>query len=104
RVRIPGGQLSGLFQATRAQQVYRHRVFRGRREHPVDAGVGWIGRDTGAERASVAHDDPDADRTLLRPPVGNDVRDGRIVRIDRLDQAEPVRVLCLHFEAVARVV
>jgi hypothetical protein len=73
-------------------------VRRRRRQHPVDDGVGWIGRNI------VAHDDPDADPTFLRLPVGDGVGDGRIVGIDRLDQAEPVGVLCLHFEDVARVV
>jgi hypothetical protein len=37
-------------------------------------------------------------------PVGDDIGDGRVVRIDRFDQAEPARVLRLHFEGVARVV
>jgi hypothetical protein len=55
-------------------------MLRGRRQNPVDAGVGWIGRDV------VAHDDPDADGTILPLPVGDDVGDGRIVRIDRFDQ------------------
>ena len=87
-----GRQLSGLFQSTREQQVHRHRILGRCRQRSVDAGVGRIGRDI------VAHDYPDADRTLLHLPVGNDVGDGRIVRIDRFDQAEPVRVLRLDFE------
>ena len=48
------------FQPARAQQVHRHRVLRGRRQHPVDAGVGRIGRNI------VAHDDPDAKTAIMQ--------------------------------------
>jgi TolB-like protein len=59
-------------------------------------GVGGIGRDI------VPHEDPDGDHAFLHLPVGDALGDGSIVRIDRLHEAEPVRVLCLDFENVAR--
>src|ERR1700722_5052408 len=52
----------------------------------------------------MAQEDADADRARRLLPLGDDIRHRRIVRVDRLDDAELAGMRPLHLHGVARVV
>src|SRR3984893_3859053 len=81
-----------------AQHVDRKVVPNRCAQDPVEARVARI-----ASRL-LRHHDPDADRARRSLPVGDDVGDGRIIWIDRLDEGEPAGMSPLHFHRIARVV
>ena len=58
----------------------------------------------GARVASFVHHDANADRARRLLPVGDHVGYRRIVRVERLDDREPIGMRLLHFHRIARVV
>src|SRR5262245_44447503 len=52
----------------------------------------------------LCHHDADGDRARCLLPVGNDIANGWIVWVDRLDDREPTRMSPLHFDCITRVV
>jgi hypothetical protein len=80
------------------QDVDRKIVTHGRAQDPVEARVVRL-----APRLFRQHD-ADADRARRLLPVSDDIGHRRIVRVDRLDDGEPVGMGPLHLHRVAGVV
>jgi len=91
-------QLGGLLQPPRAHQVHRQGMLSGGGQHPMDAGVGGVGRH------ATIHHDPNADGPRGGGPVGDRFGHGRIGGVDRLDQSESTGMLPVDLERIAGVV
>ena len=100
RIGVAVDQRRARVEVAPAQDVDRKVVLYGRARDAVEA---RIGRVAVAPRLLRQHD-ADADRARCPLPVGDDVGHRRIVRVDRLDDREPVGMGPLHFHRIARVV
>ena len=80
------------------KNVHRKIVLNGRAQDPVEAWIVW------RSIRLLGHDDADADRTRCFLPLRDNVRDRRIVGVDRLNQREPVWVSLLHAYRIAAIV
>src|SRR5262249_60304629 len=90
RLRMAVNQRRARVEVPRAQEIDREILARRRAADAVEPGI--VRRAVGLLR----HDDPDTDRAWGLLPVRDDLGYGRIIRGDRLDEREPVRVGLVH--------
>src|SRR5215471_20044644 len=98
RIRVAIDQRRTRIHIAPAQDIDRKVALYGLAQDPVEA---WVIR---LALRLLRHNDADADRAGCLLPVGDDIADGWIVWVDRLDDREPTGMGALHFHRIARVV